>query len=78
MAHTAEDDRCPMEGTEDNVGREGFKKRNAGEWTNGRQNKIKQKQGFRPGEHIPYPPPPLLLFISTCKWFHVGFFPREK
>ena len=26
MAHTAEDDRRPMEGTEDSVGREGFKR----------------------------------------------------
>jgi len=28
-----------MEGTEDSVGRESFKKRNAGEWTKGRQKK---------------------------------------
>ena len=44
MAHTAEDDRRPMEGTEDSVGREGFKKRNAGEWTKGRQKKNKTKK----------------------------------
>ena len=43
MAHTAEDDRRPMEGTGNSVGREGFKKRNAGELTKGRQKKKKKQ-----------------------------------
>ena len=40
MAHTTEDNRHPMEGTKDSAGsRESFKKRNADEWTKGRQKK---------------------------------------
>ena len=46
MAHTTEDNRHPMEETEDSAGgRESFKKRNADEWTKGRQKKTnKSKQ----------------------------------
>ena len=40
MAHTAGDDRRSMKGIENCVDREGFKKRNAGKWTKGRQKKI--------------------------------------
>ena len=40
MAHTAEADRHPMEGTEDSAGiKESFKKKNADEWTKERQKK---------------------------------------
>ena len=45
MAHTTEDNRHPMEGTEDSAGiMESFKKRNADEWTKGRQKKINKNK----------------------------------
>ena len=45
MAHTTEDNRHPMEETEDSAGgRESFKKRNADEWTKGRQKKANQNK----------------------------------
>lgn len=45
VAHTTEDNRHPMEGTKDSAGsRESFKKRNADEWTKGRQKKKKLKK----------------------------------
>ena len=57
MAHTAEDNRHPMEGTEDSAGiMESFKKRNADEWTKGRQKKIKTKREKRsPPKHESQP-----------------------
>ena len=40
-----EDDRRPMEGTEDSIGiKENFKKKNADEWTKGRQKKQKKRK----------------------------------
>ena len=48
VAHTTEDNRHPMEGTKDSAGsRESFKKRNADEWTKGRQKKWNSKSRSR-------------------------------
>ena len=43
MAHTTEDNRHPMEETEDSAGiRESFEKENTDEWTKGRQRESKK------------------------------------
>ena len=45
MAHQTKDNKHPMEDTEGSAGsRESFKKRNADEWTKGRQKKRKIKK----------------------------------
>ena len=45
MAHTTEDNRHPMEGTEDSAGiGESFEKENADEWAKGRHEKKKKNK----------------------------------